>query len=212
MTYVAPNAAAANNMRSRLKRRLREGKPISPDYQAWLDRNPGQGPVTAMPRVEPARAPAPAPVPPTPSSSPPPAPGAMHVIDFGDSSESLAPHEPQAPKVCAINGCSHTPREHKIQRCGITGERYYRTFPPNASKAAANAAFAIVGFFIAMGRGLDEAPDPTESELADGAEAVTDIVGQYFPELGEYGNLLAGGYALSAYTIRAANTPVKRRT
>lgn len=213
MTYVAPNAAAAANKASRLRKKIREGKAIASADRAWLDTY-GRGRV-ATPAAAPAPAPAPAPVhrepvaAPTVSASPEPtaAPSrdAFTVIDFGQPQTPMAIAE--APKVCQIPGCTHSPREHTNQRCGITGEKYYPPLRPNSGKAAANVGFAVIGFFIALAKGIDEAPEPTDEEVNDLSDAVRDIVARRAPELGAYDDLLAGGYAISAYSIRAARTP-----
>jgi len=213
MTYHPPNAAAAANYKSRALKRQRSGLPLTSDQTEFLARNPGrsrpQAPPPPQQRVEPARERAPEPVhrPVEVSAPPEPVKAAapdMTVIDFGSPGESMVPVQ---PKGCAIVGCTHTPREHGPQRCGITGEKYYPPFKMNAAKGVARGTYFCIGFVIAAFRGLDEVPDPTDSEVQDGADAVVDIVATRAPELAVYSDLLAGGFSIMAYSNRTMNMP-----
>lgn len=221
MTYVPASRQAANAKASRIRKRIADGLAVRPEDKAWLE---ARGDVSRG-RPKKLAQPAPKPEPPAPGfhSTPEPEPPVMSQptqVDFGRPQEPMAvvdfgqPQEVLAlstPKQCNIPGCTHTPREHGTPRCGITGEKIYPPLRPNSRKAAANVGFAVVGFFIALAKGLDEAPDPTPGEVEDLSDAIGDIVSRRAPELGQYDDLLAGGYALTAYSIRAANAP-KRHT
>lgn len=221
--YVAPNAAAAANKASRLRKKLAEGKAISADDQAFLDsrgtprrgRMPvGRGAASVRPSPEPAHAPSPpmdappsAPPTPSPAPAPTPKPQEMTLIDFGQPQEPLA-----KPANACPPGCHHVSHAHAaIPRCAINGEKQYPPMKDNAAKGIANGAFFLTGFLIAIFRGLDEVPDPTPVELEDGKDAVKEIIATRAPELGVYSDLLAGGFALSAYSMRAMNMSKERK-
>lgn len=216
--YVAPNAAAAANYASRLRKKIAAGKTITPEQQAFLDARgtPSRGRAAA-----PARAPAPVQRPPEasppvePSASPPPQPApspkldtsAMHVIDFGQPQDSIAKPQNACPP-----GCQHTSHSHaQIPRCAINGEKQYPPFKDSAAKGVASVSFFVTGFLIAIFRGLDEVPDPTPVELEDGKDAVKDIVATRAPELGVYSDILGGVFAISAYGVRTMNMPKPER-
>lgn len=222
MTYVPPNAAAAANRASRLRKKIADGKPLTHEEQAFLDARGtpkrGRAPSRAT-APAPAREPAPvhheAPPDPPRVETPPPSPSPSrepeyHVIDFGKPADSIVkPNTPACPP-----GCQHTSHAHAaIPRCAINGEKQYPPFKDSAAKGTANVAFFVTGVIIAFFRGMDFdlIPDPTPGELQDGADAVKEIVATRAPQLGIYSDLMAGGFAISAYGMRTANLPKEKK-
>lgn len=131
----------------------------------------------------------------------------MTVIDFGAPPESPGKLANACPP-----GCTHATHAHAaVPRCAINGEKQYPPMKTNAAKGIARGAFFVTGFLIAIFKGFDEVPDPTPVELEDGADAVKDIVSTRYPQLGIYSDLLAGGYAISAYSIRTVNMPKEKK-
>lgn len=214
---------------ARLRRAVRAGRELSADDRAWLEtyeasrsRKPKRSDAPPEPSAAPVQT-----APQTPSA--PPSPGPEPAPQPAEPAEPadyipipvLGPEEPEKPPEaepakpddggCKIPDCPKCKTVRGAQICATTGERVWPRMTPGGARAMASIILGIIGAAVRLFRADRQFIPPTKEERDDLAKAIEEVAYRRASWMGAFDDLLALGWALSAYGGRAMRAPSKER-
>lgn len=127
--------------------------------------------------------------------------------DDDDDDDEHAPSEALAePKKCAIPDCPACSGRTSLKpmKCATTGEEVWPPLGMSSARGLAGLVFFCLGWCVKVLNKLPEIVEPTPIERDELAKAIIDAVRRRAGWVAAFDDLLAGAWALGAYTKRAS--------